>query len=253
MKLRRILPSHQLFFAGALSLLVGTPLLRAQDTVSRAGIAVPLTGKIVGVSGASLQIQAGSGSFAIPLATVTAVKMAVPADFTAGEQAFEAQEYAKALPPIKAIVDRFKGLPTEWARKATAILGDIYVSLNQLTEAEAAYLSFQKIYGGASSVQTDVGMARIAVSKKEFDKAKEKLDPVATQALKERHPAPAAAAVYSQTFYLLGQVAESQQDFPAALENYLRTVTLFPADKVAVMRSKERADAIRKEHATTVP
>jgi len=60
-------------------------------------------------------------------------------------------------------------------------------------------------------------------------------------------------ASYSQTFYLLGQIAESQQDFPAALEDYLRTVTLFPADRLAVAHSKERADALRKEHSTTVP
>ena len=251
MKLRRRNSSHQLLFAAAFGLLAVTTLF-AQDKVIKKDKSV-MTGKIVGVAGSSLQVQIGAGTIGVPLATVASVVMTVPADFTAGKDAYDTQDYAKALAPIQKIVGKFKGLNTAWAQQAAGMLGDIYVSLNKLTEAEAAYQDYQKIYGGEGSAQTDVGLARISVSKKEFDKAKEKLAPVVAQALKERHPAKAVAGAYSQAFYLMGQIAESQQDYPSALEHYLRTVTLYPADRAAVSGAKERADAIRKEHKTTVP
>ena len=211
-------------------------------------------GKIVGVAGSSLQIQIGAGTIGLPLSAVASVAMAVPPEFTAGKAAYDTQDYAKAMDPIKSVAGRFKGLPTEWAQQAAGMLGDIYVALGKLPEAEAAYQDFQKTYGGGtSSTQTDVGLARIAVSKKEFDKAKEKLTPIVTKALTERRPAPDVAAAYSQAFFLMGQIDEAAQDYPAALENYLRTVTVFAADRAAVTGAKERADALRKEHQTTAP
>ena len=252
MKLRRRFSSHQLLFATFLAIFAAATVF-AQDQVLKKDNTPKLVGKIVGVSGASLQLQIGAGMIGVPLSNVASVIMAVPPEFTAGKAAYDKQDFEKAQLPIKTVVARFKGLNTEWAQQATNMLGDIYVSLNKLTEAEAAYQDYQKTYGGASSVQTDVGLSRIAVSKKEFDKAKEKLEPIVTQALKEKFPAPAVAAAYSQAFYLMGQISEAAQDYPAALEHYLRTVTLFPADHVAVSASKERADAIRKEHNTTAP
>ena len=60
--------------------------------------------------------------------------------------------------------------------------------------------------------------------------------------------------IYSQTFYLLGQIAEAQQQPSIALENYLRTVTIFSDDHGAVTAAQEKADALRKNNPTlTVP
>ena len=96
-------------------------------------------------------------------------------------------------------------------------------------------------------------MARIAISKKDYDAAKQKLEPITAQALKEKVPAPAVAPAYSQAFFLLGEVQEAQQDYSAALENYLRTVTVFYHDRTAASSAQERADALRKDHGVTVP
>ena len=49
-------------------------------------------------------------------------------------------------------------------------------------------------------------------------------------------------------FYLLGQVKESEGDFTAALQNYLRTTALFYADRTAVAQAQEKADALRGAH-----
>jgi len=210
--------------------------------------------KILGVSGPNVQIQVGTGSVGIPLATITSVTMAAPAELAAANKACSAGDYAKALPLAKAVAGKYKGLPVDWAKQATSLVGDIQVALGNLPEAEAAYKDFQKLYPGAGGIQTEIGMARISVARKNYDEAKQKLDPIAAQALKTKTPSAAMGPIYSQTFYLLGQIAEAQQQPSIALENYLRTVTIFSDDHGAVTAAQEKADALRKNNPTlTVP
>jgi tetratricopeptide (TPR) repeat protein len=251
MKLRRRFSSQQLIFALGLTLSFAT-MAAAQDKLTTLDGRTQ-DGKIVGVVGSSVQIQVGAGTIGVPLATVKAVTMAVPAEFTTGKAAYDARDFAKALAPIKAVADKFRGLPAPWAQQASGLLGDIYVALNKLPEAEAAYLSFQKSYGAGGGLQSEVGLARIALSKKEYDKAKEKLTPITEKALTEKQPAAAVASAYSQAFYILAQVEEAQGDYSAALQNYLRTVTIFHHDSAAAAGAKEKADALRKAHNVVVP
>ena len=210
--------------------------------------------KVLSANGVTVQIQVGGGSIGIPLSTVTSVTVAAPPEFAPARAACEAQQFAKALPALKALAEKYKGLPVDWARQAASMVGDIHVAQGNLKEAEAAYKDYQKLYPGAGSVQTDVGMARIAVARKNYDEAREKLDPIAEAALKGKTPPAGLGAAYSQTFLLLGQIAEAQQQPAVALEHYLRTVTLYPEDHTAVVAAQERADSLRKQDpALTVP
>src|SRR5690606_23463400 len=109
-------------------------------------------------------------------------------------------------------------------------------------------------YGAAGgSVQSEVGLARIAVSKKDYAKARERLAPITEKALTEAAPPATAARAYSQAFCLLGQIDEAEQKYADALENYLRTVAIYPKDAASVALAQERANAIRKEHNIAVP
>lgn len=209
--------------------------------------------KILGVSGSNLQVQIGAGTIGYPLASIKEVQMAQPPEFARAQQAFAAKDYAAALRLVQPIVDKFKGLPTDWARSAVGMVGDLHLALGDVAKAEAAYKDYQRVYPGAGSLHTEVGMARIAVSKKEFAGAKQKLQPLAEAALKEKTVPRANAVAYSQTFYALGQIKEAEGDHQGALEDYLRTVTLFYHDPAAVSAAQERADAIRKEHQVHVP
>jgi tetratricopeptide (TPR) repeat protein len=257
MKLRRRFSSHQHLFALGIAMcltILGTTTAFTQDKiVTKDGRTQDV--KILGVAGSSIQVQVGAGSIGIPLATVNSVSMPAPAELNIAKAAFSAKEYQKALTALKPLVDKYKGLPTDtgWAQQATSMLGEIYVALDKLPEAEAAYKEYQRVYPGQGSVQAEVGMARIAASKKDYATAKQKLEPITAQALKQKIPPPALASAYSQAFFLLGQAEEAQQEYPAALENYLRTVTVFYHDKTAASSAQERADALRKDHGVTVP
>src|SRR5687768_8120344 len=129
MKLRALFVPRQLLFA-AVTLcgaffFDGSAL--AQDIVTKRDNS-QVQGKVVGVSGSNLQVQVGQGLIGLPLSTVKAVQMPTPADFSLAVQAFEKQDYKKALQILTTLTARFKGVPTSWAQQATAMLGDVYVS-----------------------------------------------------------------------------------------------------------------------------
>lgn len=209
--------------------------------------------KILGVSGSSVQIQVGGGMIGVPLSTISRVEMPAPAEFAAATSAYAAKDYPKALAAMKTVTDKYKGLPVDWAREAMSLTGDIYVAMNDLPKAEGAYQDYLKAYPGKGSLHTDVGMARIAFSKKDYAAAKQKLEPIKEQALKLKNVPADVGAAYSKAFCLLGEVEEAQGNYSDALQDYLRTVTLFYHDGIAVASAQEKADTLRKERNIEVP
>lgn len=250
MKLRRCFRRQQLLFLA----LAGTvPLtLLAQEKITFKDGRIQ-EAKIVGVVGSSVQVQVASGVVGVPLANVAQINMAAPPEVATALAAYEAKDFPKALAAANAVNEKFRGLPTAWAQQAASLVGDVYVAMNELPKAESAYRDFQKSYPGAGSVVADVGLARIIFSKNDLAGAKQKLEPIAVQALQEKNPTATSAAAFGQAFYLLGQIAEADKAPAVALQNYLRTVVIFPNDQLAAARARERADVLRKDQAITVP
>lgn len=249
MKLRRCFPPHQLLFLG---LLVFTSLAVAQDQiVTKDGNTQNV--KIVGFTGTAVQIQVDAGSVGVPLANISEIRMPAPAEYTAAVAAYEKGDLDAALTAAQAVVKRYKGLPTDWAREAMGMIGDIYAAQEKATEAEAAFKAYAAAYPGENSAQVDIAAARSLLLKKDFAGAIQKLEPVAEAALKEKQVAARTAAAYSSAFALLGQAKEGAGDLQGALQEYLRAVTIFPQDRSAVATAQQRADALRKEHGVAVP
>ena len=200
------------------------------------------------------QVAGGTNKLGLALSGVREVRMAAPLEYSQGMQAYQAKDQAKALKLIKTVVDKYKGLPTVWAQQSLSLLGELYIAANDLPKAEAAYNDFKRLYPGGGSLQSEVGLARLAVAKKDYETAKKKLAPITDAALKEKVISPTNGAAYSQAFVVSGQVNEAEGNFSGALEDYLRTVTLFYHDPAAVSVAQERADALQKEHKeVTVP
>lgn len=258
MKLRFPSSPQQLLFAAAAAVLWIFP---AGSTAQAQDLVITTTGeqkqvKVVGMapSGQTLNIVVGQGQLGLPIASIKEVRMTPPPEFAQALAAYQAKDYNKALTFDKAVVDKFKGMPSTWAQQATSFLGDLYIALNDLPKAEAAYNDFKKFYPSGGSLASDVGLSRLAVAKKDYDGAKAKLQPITEAALQEKVVNPANALAYSQAFLVSGQVNEAQGRLSEALQDYLRTVTYFYQDSAAVAAAKERADALQTAHKDlTVP
>jgi tetratricopeptide (TPR) repeat protein len=246
MTLRSSFRPQQLLFLGLawIALAAGS---HAQDVLILTND-TQIQGQVLGVSGSTVQVKDARGTVGRPLSQIKEVRMAViPAQFAVAQKALAEKQTDLAIQALEAL-KHFRGLPAEWAQRATAMVGDAYVEKGDIDKAEAAYKEFQRLYPNVVASQSDIGLARVAVAKKDLDTAKQKIEPVTSKALEEKTPAPALQYAYSQAFLVLGQIKEGEGDFTAALENYLRTVTVFPQDRAAVATAQEKADALRKAH-----
>jgi hypothetical protein len=248
MKLRAPLLIQQLLFATGAALLLASTA-HAQDVIITTDNQQRSV-KVIGVSasGQTLDFFVGQGQLGLPLASVKEVRMAPPAEYSQGIAAYQAKDFAKSLGLIKTVAAKYHGMPSPWAQQATAMLGELYIALNDIPKAEAAYADFKRFYPGGGSMQSEIGLSRLAVAKQDYETAKQKLEPITKAALEEKTVTPANAMAYGQAFLVSGQVKEATGNLSGALEDYLRTVTLFYYDRVAVAAAQERADALRTAH-----
>ncbi len=209
-------------------------------------------GEILGIAGGKLRIKIGPAETSLPLEQVTSVVKAPPKAYDEALNAWQDGNANKALSLLKPIVDTFRGLPTDWAERSSALLGDIYLSLDQLPAAEAAFAEFAKAYPGSKS-RSDMSLARLAVSHQDFAGAKTRLTPIVAEAESAVTAGAGKRAIYGQAFYLMGIVHENEGAYPEALRHYLSAVTLFHDDKAVVVKAQERAEFLIKEKQIIVP
>lgn len=206
---------------------------------------------IVAVRGGKVSIRNAQGEVAYNLTQIQEVRKAAPAEFAAAQRLIEAGDMEKALPIMKGIADRYKGLPTQWATEATGMLGNIYISLGRLPEAEAAFNDFQQNYPAAGSTVTGVGKARLAAERGKFEEARAIAAPLVADALAKKTVTRAESQLYGQAFYILGKVAEGEGKLPEAMENYCRTVAIFYQERAIVKEAQKRIDELRQKGITT--
>jgi tetratricopeptide (TPR) repeat protein len=209
-------------------------------------------GEVVGVSGTNVAIKVGPAQSTIPLAEIASAEIAAPAAFDNASKFMAEGNAARALVEIRPVVEKYRGLPVAWVPQAFAIQGDALVQLNQLDEAEKVFAAFAATYPESTALAA-VATARLDVAKGNFDSAREKLAPVVDEASGILLAEPAKSANYGRAFLLMGQVREASGDYSAALQDYLRTVTVFYADASAVAEAQRRADALVAEKNVIAP
>jgi tetratricopeptide (TPR) repeat protein len=200
-------------------------------------------GQILAVTDGTLKIKIGPAETGIPMANVASVMKAPPKGYEDALAAWQTADANRTLLLIKPVVDTFRGLPTPWAERASALLGEVYLALDQVPAAEAAFAAFQKAYPQAGAA-ADIGLARLAVTKKDYAAAKAKLVPIVAEAEKVTIAPAGKNAAYGQAFYLMGVVRESEGQLPEALRDYLSAVALFHEDKAIVAKAQERANVL---------
>ena len=209
------------------------------------GSASAVPGTILSADGKIVQFQTQAGSIGYPLATVESVTMPAPPEYNTAQQALAAKDTTKALQVARGVYEKYKGLPVDWAKVSALMVADSLINSGETDKAEAMYREFEQLYPGGGGLQAKVGRARIAVAKKDLLSAKDTLASVTEEALKLKTVPRENAFAYSQAFYVMGLVNEADGKPQEALENYLRTVTIFYNDPNSRAAAQERADDLR--------
>ena len=243
--------ASRLWCMALVALFAATATLPAQDLVVQKD-GQRREGEILGTADGKLKIKVGPAETSLPMEQVASVTKAAPKAYEDALKAWQAGNANKSLSLLKPLVETFRGLPVDWAERASALLGDLYLSLDQFPAAEAAFAEFTKSYPNATSL-SDIGLARLAVSRKDFAGAKARLGPIVAEAEKVVAADTAKSATYGQAFYLMGLVHENEGAYPEALRDYLSAVTLFHEDEAIVAKAQERAEFLVKEKQAIVP
>ena len=234
-------PATTIFALLALSCLTAI----AQDVIVQKD-AQRREGQITGVKADIVRIKIGPVDTGVPLTAIASVSMAPPKAFVETLAAWQAGETKKALSLLTPLVATFNGLPTKWAERSSALLAEALLADGQVAQAETAFADFQKVYPDAAST-ADVGLARLAIEKKDFSGAREKLVPIFEKAKATKLAGPGDSTVFGQALYLLGQVHEASAENSEALENYLLVTSLFHEDKAVAQKARARADALAEK------
>ncbi len=235
----------------ALALVALTTQVRAQDALVLKDN-TRRDGQIMGVANGQVKIKIGPAETSVPLDSVVSVVKPAPKAFDDILATWQTGDATKTLALLQPFVQTYRGLPTPWAERSSALLGEVLITANQLPAAETAFADFQKAYPNSASLAA-IGLARLAVEKSQFDDAKKKLQPILVEAEKVTIAPTGKSATYGQAFYLMGRINEHEGNNSEALRDYLSTVTLFYEDKAVVSKAQERADALVKEKQVIVP
>ena len=233
------------WFVAVALLLVPFNLLKAQDVIVQKD-GQRREGEITGVKADAVRIKIGPVETAVPMANVQSVEKVAPADFDAANELWRAGNAAGALAKLEPLTQKFSGLPTPWAERATSLLPELYISQSRAADAEAAFRNFQKLYPAAGS-SSDLLLARLALAKKDSVTARAKLTPLVEAAKQTKLPAGADAVAMSQALCLMGEIQEDAGEKSEALGNYLLVTTIFKNDPSSATRAATRAEALEKE------
>ncbi len=206
---------------------------------------------ITGVVGGRIMVREGTSDAGYDISQVQEVLKAAPAEFTSGLKLVEEGKLEQALPLIRTVADKYRGLPTTWARDSAAMLGNICITLGKLTEAEMAIREFKSAYAATASAAANVAEARLAAGRSQFDKAKGIAEPIASGALQKKNVSRTDSQTYGQAFLVLGQCAENENKLPEAMEHYCRAVAIFYQEPAIVADAQKRIDELRKKGVTT--
>jgi len=220
--------------------------LQAQDTiVLKNNQRQP--GEVLGIKDGRIRIKRGPVESSLPLDQISSVVMEPPKAFQDALNAWSQGDANKTLTLLTPLVTSFRGVPTPWAERASALIGQVYLETGNIPEAEKAFTAFQTAYPNATSA-TELGLARLAVEKKDFATAKSKLEPIIASASGILLAESGKNAEFGQAYYLMGQIREAEGDASLALQDYLTAVTIFYEDDAIVAKAQARANQIKEKN-----
>lgn len=228
----------------------GTSLAQAQHRIVQTN-GSERVGIIQEVSNGNISIKVDAGTIGIPMRTVASVQMPAPPQIEQAQQAYLSGNPSQALQIISPITDKFAGLPTEWARGAVQLQAEAALAAEDIASAKQGFEALSQLYGDEAGAK--IGLIRVDIEEGRLDEAEKALEPMVTIALEDPKPDSIKGIRYGQVMLANGILKEKQEQYPEALENYLRVVAVFDSDPATQAIAEGKAESLREAHDVVVP
>jgi tetratricopeptide (TPR) repeat protein len=205
------------------------------------------TGQIMRVEADGVVVKLAIGELTVPKVDIVRVDAEKPAGLDAALAATKAGKFQEAVNGLKPAVDHYAGLPIPWVQDALVRLGDAYIGVKDFAAAKRTFDAFKKLYPTSPLARgLDVKYARVLFEQKDYAKAIEALQSFLDPMLKRDYLTDEQEAAVSEALLLLGDCQQATNASEAALDNYLRVVTLFDVDPDRTTEAKAKADDLKK-------
>lgn len=163
-----------------------------------------------------------------------------------GRQALASGNWEGVVTHWKPVVDLLVGVDNPWVLECSGGLGQAYLALGKVADAETLYGKMQKFYSqGPAGLWAAIGLAE-ASSGRDADALLQKLQGLEGQLKEGLRPARSDREALAEYYFARGGAYEKKGDAKKALEDYLKVSTLYPDPAALGQRAQAKAEALRQ-------
>jgi tetratricopeptide (TPR) repeat protein len=218
----------QWFLVGTALVLAGAYSVNADVLVTRSG---SHTGTITKVQKDAVVIKTGEAELTILRRDIVRVEVPEPKEVQQGRTAVKEGKPGEVVNHLQSVVERLAGLSVRWVPECMLLLTDAGIQTKDFALAKKTMETLQAEYPTwLGEGEAEVRLARIQCEQKQCDPASAAVNGIIAQLLKKEYLTGSEEQTMAEAYLVLGdcQIAGGQKD--AALDSYLRVVTLYDLD-----------------------
>ena len=194
----------------------------------------------------SLTFKFDKGTLSYAQADIAEVFLQERPGVADGRKALEDGKMEEVVAKWQAPVSQFLGVDNPWVLECAGGLGQAYLALGKIAEAEDLYGKMKKSYSaGSAALRAEVGLA-VATSGKDVAGLLAKLQGLEGQLKESLRPLRADREALAEFYFARGEAYEKKGQPAKALEDYLRVTVLYPDPPSLGQRSLRKVEALRQ-------
>ena len=228
--------------------LLGSPALQAQDKIILKQGA-PVEGEIQSIDkSGNLLMKEAQGVVPYPKGNISRVELALRPDFSAGMDAINHQDYAKGVETLKPLIEKYLGVDVAWVAEGAGAIADAMAKSGKTYDSEQFCDRIIEAYPASQyGLKGMIGKANALILRDKADEALKMLQDVEKIIQPDAVPNPKTMAILSDLQFTRGRALLKKGDKPAALECFVKVVTLYYQPESRAKEAQLLADQLRKE------
>jgi len=194
----------------------------------------------------SLTFKFDKGTLSYAQGDIAEVTLKERSGVMEGRKALEEGKMEEVVAKWQEPVAQYLGVDNPWVLECAGGLGQAYLTLGKIADAEALYGKMKQFYpSGPSALRAEIGLA-VATSGKDASGLLAKLQALEGQLKESLRPLRADREALAEYYFARGEAFERNGDSAKALEDFLRVKVLYPEPPSLGQRSAKKADSLRQ-------
>lgn len=194
----------------------------------------------------SLTFKFDKGTLSYAQTEIAEVQLQERPGVADGRKALEDGKMEQVVAHWQDPVSQYLGVDNPWVLECAGGLGQAYLALGRVADAEALYGRMKKAYPtGPASFRAELGLA-VATSGKDTAGLLAKLQALEGQLKESLRPLRPEREALAEFYFARGEALEKKGDGKKALEDFLRVSILYPDPPSLGLRASKKAEALRQ-------